>query len=277
MKIWEAIIYGVLGGVTELLPISFSGHATVFRGVFNLSPLNEGGGLYIRVGICLGIIFAIFLSFRMEARAAGREISSMLFHRNRRRRRTNPLRRSILMGGIVLIPMLFSLIFMAWAERITRLLFVALFFAINGTVIYFCSRGKAGARNERDLVLPEAAIIGFSRMLSVFPGMSSVGTSLSVGHVSNFSTYFNLRFCFLVTLVFQGISLLYHLIRAFAYGAFSGGIFLGMLVAMSFAAIFGYLAIQYLKYLVHKNKLHVFAYYCWDAVAIVLIVSLINA
>ena len=47
--------------------------------------------------------------------------------------------------------------------------------------------------------------------------------------------------------------------------------------ALLLAAVFGYLAIQYLRYLLHKEKFNLFSYYCWDAVAIALIVALINA
>ena len=53
--------------------------------------------------------------------------------------------------------------------------------------------------------------------------------------------------------------------------------FLGSAAAMLLAAVFGYLAIQYLRYLLHKEKFNLFSYYCWDAVAIALIVALINA
>ena len=45
MKIWEAIIYGIIGGLTEVLPVSFAGHAALLRGAFNLSSLNEVSGL----------------------------------------------------------------------------------------------------------------------------------------------------------------------------------------------------------------------------------------
>lgn len=278
MKIWEAIIYGIVGGLTELLPISFSGHAAVLRSALNLSSLTEGSGLYVRAAICLGIIVAIILAFRTESRTAGKEALAMTgLRRCSRRDRNRPLRRSLLMGAIALLPMLISLTFTAAAERITRMLFVALFFAVNGTVIYFCSRGMHGTKNERTLTLPDTILIGLSRMLAVFPGMSSVGVSLSVGNVCGLSREYNFRFCYLLTLAYSVVSFFYRLIRAFAFGSFSASVLLLMLTAAIMSSVFGYLAIQYLKYLVHKNKFNVFAYYCWDAVAIVLIVALVNA
>lgn len=54
MKIWEALIYGLVAGLTGLLPVSFSGHAAVLQDAFALSPLTQGGGLYVRAAITLG-------------------------------------------------------------------------------------------------------------------------------------------------------------------------------------------------------------------------------
>ena len=50
-----------------------------------------------------------------------------------------------------------------------------------------------------------------------------------------------------------------------------------MLFTIVFAAVAGYLAIQYFRYLIQRNKINLFAYYSWEAAAIVLILALINA
>ena len=120
-------------------------------------------------------------------------------------------------------------------------------------------------------------LLGVSRMVCGFPGLSPIAASLSVGRVCGLSGEFNLRLCYQLTIAYQLAAFLYRLIRAFAYGSFSGMVLVSMLAAMLLAAVFGYLAIQYLRYLLHKEKFNLFSYYCWDAVAIALIVALINA
>ena len=52
---------------------------------------------------------------------------------------------------------------------------------------------------------------------------------------------------------------------------------LPMLLAMLFATVAGYLAIQYFRYLIQRKKWNLFAYYCWEAAAIVLVLALINS
>lgn len=69
----------------------------------------------------------------------------------------------------------------------------------------------------------------------------------------------------------------YRLLRAVIVGTFSASLWLPMLVALVASTVAGYFALQYLKYLLHREKLRVFSYYCWDAAVIALILALINA
>lgn len=279
MKIWEAIIYGIVGGITELLPVSFSGHYAVLNSAFHVTPLWEGGGYYVHAALVLGVMGAIVLSFRPELTISGREALFLLGLKKRRRHeRTYPMvRRSLMLGFFALLPTLLSLLYCTHTEKWIRLPLTALFFAINGTAIFFAARVLPGRKTERSFMLPEALAIGTVRAASCFCGLSPLSSSLCVGRACGLSQSYNLRFAYTLSLVFGSVNFVFRLIRAMAYGTFSGAILLLMLFAALFAAIFGYLAIQYFKYLMNRDKLGVFAYYCWDAAVIVLILALINA
>ncbi len=279
MKIWEAIIYGIFGGAAELLPISFGGHSAVLCEIFTLSSLTQGGGYYVRAAISLGVMAAIVLSFSAETLSFGRELLLMSGLKHRRRgQRTNPLLcRSIFLGFFALVPMLCSFVFTAAAERITRLLIIALLFVLNGLVIFLCCRRRVGRKNEKTVLLSDTLLIGFARMLSVFPGLSSVGSSMAVARARGLSQRYALRLTYLLTLCYEAAAFLYYLIRAFCYGSFTAGIILPVLLAILFSGVAGYFAIQYFRYLLNRDKLQVFSYYCWDAAVITLILSLINS
>lgn len=278
MKIWESIIYGIVCGLTELLPISFSGHCAVLNSAFHFTPLWEGGGYYVHAALMLGIMAAVILSFRAELTVSGKEALFLLGLKKRRRERTYPsIRRSVLLGFFALVPMLLSLLYCAYTEKWVRLPLVALFFALNGTLLFFCSRIPSGRKTERSLTLPEALVIGLSRAASGFAGLSPLSSSLCLSRVCGLTQSYALRFSYSLSLVFSAVGFLFRLIRAFAYGTFSAAILLPMLFAAVFSTVFGYLAIQYFKYLLNKDRLGFFAYYCWDAAVIILILALINA
>ncbi len=279
MKIWEAILYGLFGGVSELLPISFTGHYALARSAFNMAPLNEGGGYYIRLAICIGVILAINIAFRPESRTLGREVLIITGIKKRRRKeRYDRLRvRSIVLGLFALLPMLLSLIFATLVDHFSGLVYVALLFILNGLILFLCFRTREGGRDERRVLLSDMLWIGIGRAFWVLPGLSSLGISLSVGRLRGLKNEYNVRLAYMLTLAFEFVAFFYHLIRAFLYGSFTFAILLPMLLTVAFAAAAGYFAIQYFRYLMQRNKLNLFAYYSWEAAAIVLILALINS
>lgn len=279
MKFWEAVIYALFGGFTELLPISFAGHAAILRSAFNLTSLAESDGYFIHAAISLGVVAAITISFRAEAHAMKTEWLAMTGLRplRRRERPDFALRRSMLLGLVALLPMLLSLIFLSSAEEISHLVLVAAFFLLNGGLIFLCCRGAVGQKDEKYALISDGFLIGLMRAISIFPGMSSFGASICVGRVRGFSLRYNLRFGYLLTLVFQLVLFFYRLIRAVCFGSFYWTTVPICLLAVLCTTVAGYLAIQYFRYLLERYKLNVFAYYCWGAAAILLFISLINS
>ena len=244
MKIWEALIYGLVAGLTGLLPVSFSGHAAVLQDAFALSPLTQGGGLYVRAAITLGLSAALVLAFPGELQLTCGELARRP-QRGKRARQPSPRRRAVLMGLLALPIGLLSLIWCAAAERITRLSLIAVFFCLNGLVLFAVGR-PGGQKDARALTLPDALLAGATRLA-------------------------------MLTLGFSLCEFVYRLLRAVIVGTFSASLWLPMLVALVASTVAGYFALQYLKYLLHREKLRVFSYYCWDAAVIALILALINA
>ena len=279
MSIWEAIIYAICGGICELLPMSFSGHAAVLQNAFQLSPLSEGGGYFVRAAIILGVIFAILLAFPSEIGSARHGFRLMRRRRRPRRgeNRDRLLIRTARLNLIALVPMALSFLFLAYAERIQRLPYIAIFFAIGGCFLFLCCRGRDGQRMERDLTLFDTLSIGLVRMLSVFPGLSSVGSSLAVGQAFEIEPQCNARLTYTITLGYEVGALIYFMLRAILYGSFSGMILLSCIVSVVVTAVVGYFALQYVRYLLQRNRLKFFAFYCWDVAVIVLALALINS
>ena len=147
---------------------------------------------------------------------------------------------------------------------------------MNGFVLYSACRYPEGRKNGERILVSDAAVVGVSRLAAIFPGLSSLGNSLAFGKFRGFEHEYNLRFAYLLTLSFQTVSVLYHLIRAVAFDSIAAGI-LPLLVSMAAAAAVGYLAIQLMRYLFEQGRVYVFSYYCWDATALILILALIRA
>ena len=280
MKIWQAIIYAIVGGITELLPISFSGHSMVLQNTFHLSPLNAGDGPFIRAGISLGMIIALYLVFHRETRESRMLVRRMTSHSSRRRRAGREEQglkiRVLLLTGFGLIPMLFSFLFLGKAEGITKSVYISAFFVVNGLLIFLCTRGPEGKRGEREVTLYDTILMGLLRMPSVFPGLSSVGTSLCIGRARGISNTLNIRITYMLTLAFQILSCVFYLFRGIFYGNFYGITILSLLVVVILSAVVAFLALLTFRNMMLKNKLRSFMYYCFDAAAISFIIAIIN-
>ena len=152
MKIWEAIIYGIFGGMTELLPVSFNGHYTFLRGTFNLSSLTEGAGYYIRAAICLGVIAALLFGFSGELHKTKTELSYVLGIRKPGRgyQKDRLTRRTMSLLFFALLPLLLSLFFRGTADRMIHLLYTALIFLGNGLFLFLCFHGSEGRKEEKE-------------------------------------------------------------------------------------------------------------------------------
>ncbi len=280
MKIWEAIVYALVGGITELIPVSFPAHSAILQNVFHMTSLTTGEGPYIRAGICLGIVLALYMVFHDETKESKVLLRKMRSRDRRRRRSHNEDRgshlRLLLLAFFALIPMLLSFLFMGKAESNGSLIHITIFFALNGILLFICTRGPVGKREAEDVTLYDSLLVGVLRMVSVFPGLSSVGTSLCVGRIRGMSPGFNFRFTYLLTMCIQGISVVFFLFRGIFLGSLSMGTVLSFLIAAAVSAVTAFFALLYFRNVIMKDKLKMFVYYCFDAAAIAFIIAIIN-
>ncbi len=280
MKIWEVIVYALVGGITELIPVSFPAHSAILQNVFHMTSLATGEGPYIRAGICLGIVLALYMVFRDETKES-KVLLRRMRNRNPRRRRVQDedqgsRLRLILLVFFALIPMLFSFLFMGKAENNGSLIHITVFFVINGILLFICTWGPVGKREADDVTLYDSLLVGILRMASVFPGLSSVGTSLCVGRARGMSPGFNFLYTYMITLCFQVISCVFFLFRGIFLGSLSMGTVLSFVIAVAVSAVTAFFALLYFKNVVMKDKLKMFVYYCFDAAAIAFIIAIIN-
>ncbi len=280
MKIWEVIVYAIVGGISELLPISFPAHSAILQNLFHMSSLISGDGPFIRAGICLGIMVALYMVFRddtTESRVILRKMRnrSPRNHRSRTDHRESKLR-LILLVFFALIPMLFSFIYIGKAEREFSLIHITVFFVINGILIFICSRGPVGKWEDEAATLYDSLMVGALRMVSVLPGLSSVGTSLCVGRARGMSPAFNIRFTYLTTLWFQAASCVFFLFRGIFLGNFYWQTILSFVIALTVSAVVAFFTLLYFRNMILKDKLKMFVYYCFDAAAIAFIIAIIN-
>lgn len=278
MNILQAIILGLVQGVAEFLPISSSGHLKIAEHLLGAASI-EGNFLFFDVMLHFGTLIAVFLSYKKEISELFSEGLRMVHIKDSKSGRNVPVRRLIIFLIISLLPLFLILPFKGWIESLGSgahaLVFVGVMLIVTGMLLYFSDRYTKGKKDEKSMTVVDALIVGVAQALSVFPGLSRAGTTMTAGTVRGFNRPFAVKFSFLMSIPTVLAAVLLELIDVFKTGLGDINFFV-CLAGMVVAAVSGYFAITFLKKLAERNKFGGFAFWCWGAGLFALIISLIS-
>ncbi len=277
MTYLSAVILGLVQGVAEFLPISSSGHLAIFSTFFGLEDPEAAGDLFFDVLLHLGTLVAVFVAYRHEIAELIIEFLEMtrLKKTAAGKRPDYPSRRMILMLVIATLPLLLVLPIKDRVESLyTNMFFIAGALVVTGLLLFLADRLGRGSKTARNMTLLDAVVIGVSQAIAVVPGLSRSGTTIAAGLSRGLERSFAVRFSFLLSIpAVLGANIL-TLVDAIGSGidtALLPVYLVGVLTAM----VSGYLSIRLLKFIAERGRFGGFAYYCWGAGIVTLVLSLV--
>ena len=257
MEWFEAIILGLVQGLTEFLPVSSSGHLVIGREVLGV---EESGDLVFEVAVHAATVLSTIVVFRHQ-------IWSLLkgFFRFRYNDETD----YILKICVSMIPVfIIGVFFKSFVEGLFASLFVVGVALLMTALLLFLSDRASNPRREQ---LPannyrngisywQALAVGIGQAFAVIPGLSRSGTTISAGLNCGVRRDVMAQFSFLMVLV----PILGEAFLQLVGGEFTGST-LGVLpVLLGFVSAFlsGLFACKVMIAIVKKAKLTWFALYC---------------
>lgn len=277
MSFLSAIFLGFIQGLAEFLPISSSGHLAFFQEFFGLTNL-EAENLFFDVLLHLGTLAAVFAAYWREIKALVLEFFTMVGLRKlpKGQKPDRLSRRMIFFLILATLPLVVVLPIKDKVEALyTNTFFIGGAFLVTGTILFLSDRMGRGVKDLRTVTVLDAIVVGFGQALAVVPGLSRSGTTISCGLTRGFDREFAVKFSFLLSIpAVLGANLL-SLIDAVKDGI-DWSLMPMYLAGVVSAAVFGYLAIWLLKIITRKGSFGGFAFYCWGAGLVTLILSLIN-
>ena len=184
MDIWQAIVLGVVEGVTEFLPISSTGHLTIIEKLMGYS-INDPDITAFTAIIQVGAVFATLLFLRKDIFRIGSAWLKGVF--NSKSRATDDYRFgwAIILGSIPIG--IIGLIFKDQIETTLRSLWVVAFALILWSGVMWLADYYAKLdRHEKDITWKDTLIIGTVQCLALIPGVSRSGATMSVGLLRGF-------------------------------------------------------------------------------------------
>lgn len=276
MSYISAIILGLVQGVAEFLPISSSGHLSLFQHFFQLTDV-EHDHMFFDVLLHLGTLVAVFFAYRRDIGELLREFFSMIHLRKLPQGQTPdiPARRMILMIIVATLPLL--LVFPI-KDRVELLyqntFFIAFALVLTGTLLFVSDRMPRGHKTAGTATMTDALLVGLAQAVAVVPGLSRSGTTISAGMARGFDRTYAVKFSFLMSIpAVLGANIL-SIVDAVKAGI-DTSLLPMYLVGVVVAMVSGYASISLLRFIARKGRFGGFAYYCWGAGLVTLILSLI--
>ncbi len=264
MTVWQAILLGVLQGLTEFLPVSSSGHLVIVPYLLGWPD----PGIFMDAMLHTGTLLAIILYFLEDIinliKAALRSLQ--------RRSLADPNAR--LAWGLIIgtIPAaVLGFLFEDWFSEMFGYPTSAAYFLL-GTAFLLIVSEYAGRKTRpiNSMSWFEALVIGLAQSVAIAPGLSRSGATISAGLLLGFRREDAARYSFLLAVpIMLGVTA-YNMLKL-ATGSVVLSSF-GVVAAGTLASAFsGYLAITGLLALVRRSSLWPFAVYCILLSAVVLL------
>ena len=145
---------------------------------------------------------------------------------------------------------------------------------ISSAPMYVSDRMLNGRRNEKTMSVGNALLVGVCQAIATVPGLSRSGATISAGMAAGLDREFAAKFSFLISIpaiLGANILTLADALKAGIDTALLPMYLVGMLVAM----VSGYFSVSLVKLICRKGKFGKFAYYCWFAGAVTIILSFV--
>ena len=291
MTIVQAIILGVIQGLTEFLPVSSSGHLAIMKNILRMDL--ETGTLYdvllhvaTLVAICIVMhkdIAKLILEFSLTVRDV---FTNFLIFIDRITHKddqyyikimSSAYRRFVVLIIVSSIPTaIIGFLLNDIIETVENELLVPGICLIATAVIILISDFLAdGTKKPKDATVYDAFAIGTAQGIATLPGLSRSGTTITACILCGFDRKFAVKYSFIMSMpaIFGALILKLSKISS---ETVTGGDIAVYIVGMVIAAVVGYFALIFTTKLVQKKSFKYFAFYCFGIGVVSIIAYIIS-
>ena len=270
-------VLGFVQGVAEFLPISSSGHLTLFQHFFGMEEPDNLFNILLHFATLMAVCIYYFQDVLEMILEFFRGVAA-LFSRTPSQGNPPEARRLVLLVIVGTLPLFLVLPFESKVEAIgSNPIFVCIALLVTGCILFFSDRMAQGHKTARNATLVDVLLVGVAQGFATIPGLSRSGCTISAGMALGFDRKFAVRYSFLMSLpAVLGATLLKVIKTVQAAEPLPEGALPKYLLGMVIAGVVGYFAIGLVNLLASKGKFGAFAYYCWAAGLIFLILTLMG-
>jgi undecaprenyl-diphosphatase len=261
MNIFEAMLLGLIQGLTEFLPVSSSGHLVIFQ---EFLGLNEPG-VTLEVLLHFGTLLSVLWVF-------GKDFIKLLNFRS------NLVERHyfvMLIVGVVVTGMIGLLISDYVAALFKSTLLVGLMLFLTGAILKLIAIIPPGSKDKGDITYKDALLVGLFQSVAIIPGISRSGSTIAASLWRGLDRQTAVKYSFMLAAPVILGATLFELREMLSVGL-GRDVIINYFAGVAVAFLSGVLAIRVFVKLLAGNKFHYFSYYCFAAGSLIIIISLVK-
>ena len=236
----EILILSIIQGVSEFLPVSSVAHLVIISKYYAFNNQN----LLIDICLHMGSLIAIIFYFRED-------LFNFIKNKN--------FLIKILIGTIPIIPVGYILYQTGLINDLRSLEIIGWMSLIFGIILYISDKTKITKKIEKEFSSRSAIIIGVFQVLSLIPGVSRSGITITAGRLLGFNRFDSAKISFLLSIPTLGAASVLGVYNV--YKEESAELNFLALIAIIFSSIFSYFTIALFLNFIKKFSLNIFIIY----------------
>lgn len=277
MGFFNTIMQAVIQGLTEFLPVSSSGHLSLYQ---HFTGNSGDGALFFSAVLHLGTLVAVFAAFRQRIWAMIKELGALckdIFHGKFKWSEMNGNRRMIVMIFFSCCCLLPFAPFLSWFEGLSEdssILAEGICFLYTAVILMMSDKCTKGSKKAEGIEVKDSLTIGFMQGVAMLPGVSRSGSTISAGLFSGMTRETCVEYSFILGIPVIMLGCLTEVkdaVQSKAEIAW-GSCLLGFVVS----AAVGLGAIKMVSWLVRTDRFKVFSYYTGILGITVILIAIIE-
>lgn len=243
----DAVVLGVVEGLTEFLPVSSTGHLTIAEGLLGLDVDDDAVTAFTAV-IQMGAIVAVLLYFARDIVRLVRDFFAGLVSAEKRADPGFRLALGVIVGSIPIGVVGFALQGVIKSGALRSLVTVGIALIVWSAVMVLAEKEATQARSEQDVTVKDTLLIGLAQCIALVPGVSRSGATISAGLLLGLDRVAATRLSFFLSVPALTAAGLLELKDALGTGVGAGPVAIGTVV--SFVVALGSIAFL-LRFVAH--------------------------
>jgi undecaprenyl-diphosphatase len=266
----QALIMGIVQGLTEFLPVSSSGHLIIVPWLFGWDDAFITS-LAFSVMLHLGTLIALLIYFRADWL---RLIPAGLATIRDRSFQGDPDRKLawLLVAATIPAAIVGALFSDVFETQVRQIGLVAVTLVVGGVIMWVADHVGTRTRGVGDVTFPIAIGIGAAQTLALIPGISRSGISISAGRIAGLDREAAARFAFLMATPITAGAILFEARKLLTGEAGVDVAYAPLLVGLVASLVAGLVAIRFMLDYLRSRSLDLFVWYRFGLAAFVIIV-----